>query len=76
MYSKRNAVKPRVKGTKQSHVSSLLEMEQEGLGDKKFSWIGTQTVFTLLCSVFVMRVSYQPRLFFLIIPPGQPCKPF
>lgn len=73
MYSKRNAVNPCDKGTKRSHVSSLLEMEQEGLGDKKFSWIGTQTVFTLLCFIFATQMSYQPRLFFsVIIPPGHP----
>jgi hypothetical protein len=46
-------------------------MEQEGLDDEKFSWTGTQTVFTPLCSVFVMQMGYQPRLFFSwIIPPG------
>jgi hypothetical protein len=47
-------------------------MEHQGLGDKKFSWIGTQTVFTLLCSVFVTELSFHPRLFSWTVPPGHP----
>ena len=34
---KRSAVKPCVKDTEQSHVASLLEMKQEGLGDTRNS---------------------------------------
>jgi len=36
-----------------------------GLGwQKKSSLVGTQTIFALLCSIFVKRMSKQPRLCF------------
>jgi len=73
MSSKRSAVKPCVKGTKWSHVASLLEMEQKGLGDTKNSLgLVHKLFFTVLCSIFVTRLNYHRRLFFWTMPPGHP----
>ena len=56
MSIKRGATTPcALKGTKQSHVTSLLEIEQEGLGDTR-NFLGlVHELFLPYCALFSSR---------------------